>query len=654
MLWKNISENILHTWSLDSEWRRVSGQHWLDPNSADAITFETNFNLDLNGDGTVGNPTSLSNPTLEPRYSGQWHLTSSSTGGANVEAAWSLKNNSGKNIYGTGIHINIIDDGIEKSHADLSTNYIAASSYDYVGGDHDPTPPSNNNHGTACAGVAAGYGHNGVGITGAAPNANISGQRLLGASTATNEAAALIHTMNAVDIYSNSWGPYDDGTLQPAPPEVLAALEKGTTSGRNGRGVIYAWAAGNGRKNNDNSNYDGYSNSRYVIAVAAVTDGGTYSSYSEPGANLLVSSPSKGGTNAITTSSTNNGYIDNFGGTSSATPLVSGVIALMLEANPNLTWRDVQHVLLNSSDVVDSRNSGWFTNGAGHEYSHDYGFGRINAESAVKLSKKWSNVDTEVSHLSTDKPGTSIPDEGGGALTSKITITQDIIMESVEIPIKSDHTYVGNLTITLTSPEGTTATLSEGGRQDASSLNFTFSAKPFWGESSQGDWTLTISDVVSGNTGNLNQWGLNIYGTKGSNYSESIKDHITTTKTKAYNGDSGLTYASKKALREIEGLSSYLDHIEKALEQSPNKKTGDWLIGTQRLKSRVVSNSGLGMTNKISTQTSEFNNVSRVFSISPEINPELFIDKSLESLDQKITYAYPEILHNTTTRSVFP
>ena len=100
-----------------------------------------------------------------------------------------------------------------------------------------------------------------------------------------------------------------------------------------------------------------------------------------------MSAPSNGGTDAITTTSTNNSYIENFGGTSSTTPLVSGMIALMLEANPNLTWRDVQHVLINSSDVVDANSNGWFTNGAEHDFSHDYGFGRINAEAAVALGQ---------------------------------------------------------------------------------------------------------------------------------------------------------------------------------------------------------------------------------------------------------------------------
>ena len=462
--------------------------------------------------------------------------------------------------------------------------------------------------------------------------------------------------MNAVDIYSNSWGPNDNGRLQAAPPEVLAALKDGATNGRDGKGAIYTWAGGNGRNNNDNSNYDGYANSRYVISVAAMTNQGEYSWYSEPGANVLVSAPSNGGTDAITTTSTNNRYIDNFGGTSSATPLVSGVIALMLEANPNLTWRDVQHVLVNSSDVVDTNSNGWFTNGAGHDFSHDYGFGRINAEAAVALAKTWDNVGDEVSYSSSITPGLAIPDAGGGSISSQITITQDITLESVVVPILSDHTYAGDLTITLTSPEGTTAILSEGNRTDRTTngLNFNFSAKTFWGESSQGVWTLTINDLASLDTGTLDQWGLNVYGTQGTNFNAATTDSITGNELEAFNGASGMTYASKEALEEIEGLASYLTHIEDLLAQSPEKATGDWLIGTQGVQDQVLRASELGVSDAIPDQTLNAKNGISNFSVISALEPTEFIAQSLDSFGTNLSYAYPELLHDTTTRSVIP
>ena len=177
------------------------------------------------------------------------------------------------------------------------------------------------------------------------------------------EAEALVHALDDVDIYSNSWGPYDDGTIDPIGPLLSQSLENGITNGRDGKGVIYTWAGGNGRENSDNSNYDGYANSRFVLAIGAISSDGTYSYYSEPGANLLVTAPSDSTTNhpGITTTDIegrrgynaggslnvngisnldDNNYTNDFGGTSSATPLASGIIALMLQANPALTWRD--------------------------------------------------------------------------------------------------------------------------------------------------------------------------------------------------------------------------------------------------------------------------------------------------------------------------
>ena len=156
------------------------------------------------------------------------------------------------------------------------------------------------------------------------------------------------HERQSIDIYSNSWGPSDNGNTVEAPgPLMTAAFEENIEIGRGGLGNIITWAAGNGLDDNDNSNYDGYANSRHTIAVTAVTHRGVQSWYAEPGANILVAAPSDGDGEGITTTDNegnggyrNGDYTDDFGGTSSATPLVSGVIALLLDANENLTYRE--------------------------------------------------------------------------------------------------------------------------------------------------------------------------------------------------------------------------------------------------------------------------------------------------------------------------
>ena len=178
---------------------------------------------------------------------------------------------------------------------------------------------------------------------------------------------------------------------------MLAALEADALQGRNGNGNIITWAAGNGLDDNDNSNYDGYANLRYTIAVTAVDHKGRQSYYAEPGANILVASPSNGDGESITTTDiegsggySNSDYTSTFGGTSSATPLVSGIIALMFEANANLTWRDVQHILVETSRKNDPSDPSWSTNGAGHLVSHKYGYGVIDAGAAVAASVNWT------------------------------------------------------------------------------------------------------------------------------------------------------------------------------------------------------------------------------------------------------------------------
>ncbi len=473
------------------------------------------------------------NDTLFPD---QWHLDNTGQGSGtagedvNITSVWDIYQGSSSEV------IAIVDDGLEIAHEDLSPNIIAGQSWDYVEGDQDPTA---GDHGTSCAGVAAASGFNSLGVTGAAPQAGLVGHRLLGASTDVNEADALTRNNNLIDIYSNSWGPPDA-----APPNFFVyregpgsltedALENGVTNGRGGLGSIYVWAGGNGY-DSDNSNYDGYANSRYTIAVAASTNDGDRADYSEKGANILVNAPSLECSTCspgITTTDrsgsegyNNTGnYYSGFGGTSAATPLVAGVIALMFETNPDLTWRDVQRILITTAEKNDSGDTGWATNGTGYDINYHYGFGRIDAQAAVALSAASTCDYAVVPNVNgSSSPDLPIPDNNTIGVSDTINITDDVIIEFVEVYFTADdHTYWGDLEITLLSPEGTESVLSEqhlSGYSDDYDMwyvNWRFGSVRHFGESSQGDWTITIRDLFPADTGTFQTWSINIYGTVG-------------------------------------------------------------------------------------------------------------------------------------------
>jgi subtilisin family serine protease len=379
-------------------------------------------------DGFIETAYPLVEKTMNPKwtpddslYGDQWHLenTGQTNGGVigedvNITGAWN-------NYRGSGVVIGIVDDGLDWNHADLDNYYADTLDYDFCGNDGDPTPSSNNGHGTSAAGVAAAAGNNSIGVSGAAPLASLAGLQLISCSTTdTREGNALSHERQSIDIYSNSWGPSDNGRTVEAPgPLMLAAFENDVSQGRGGLGNVITWAAGNGLDDDDNSNYDGYANSRHTIAVTAVTHKGEQSWYAEPGANILVAAPSDGDGEGITTTDIegsggyeNGDYTDGFGGTSSATPLASGVIALMMDANPNLAYRDIQHILVQTCRKNDASDSSWSTNGAGHLVSHKYGFGVVDASAAVNLALNWNNVDEEISYLSgnLDMNDLNIPD----------------------------------------------------------------------------------------------------------------------------------------------------------------------------------------------------------------------------------------------------
>ena len=175
----------------------------------------------------------------DPLFSDQWHLENTGQSGGtsgedvNITGAW----NSHK---GSGIVIGIVDDGLDWTHPDLDNYYESTLDYDFCSNDGNPSPSSNDAHGTAAAGVAAGVGNNNIGVSGSAPRAGLAGLQLISCSTTdTRESAALSHERQDIDIYSNSWGPSDNGeTLEGPGPLMLAAMENDALLGRNGLGNI--------------------------------------------------------------------------------------------------------------------------------------------------------------------------------------------------------------------------------------------------------------------------------------------------------------------------------------------------------------------------------------------------------------------------------
>ncbi|KAI4898720.1 hypothetical protein NFI96_006496 [Prochilodus magdalenae] len=273
---------------------------------------------------------------------------------------------------------------------------------------HDPMPKKaeENSHGTKCAGEVAMEANNSFCGVGIAFNARIGGIRLLdGSVTDSMEATALTYNNDFIDIYTCCWGPRDNGAVMAGPATLTEkALRLGTRKGRGGKGSIFVWAAGNGGIVNDHCGADGYVNSIYTIAIGAITHTGSPASFGEPcpgvmavtltGTNTINSLPlsvcvlymSRTSTDClslpvstlflcmivlqVTVSNLGDGCITHFAGTSSAAPIAAGVLALVLEANPDLTWRDVQHLIAKTAKIPDPKEPGWTINGAGY-HVHD-------------------------------------------------------------------------------------------------------------------------------------------------------------------------------------------------------------------------------------------------------------------------------------------
>jgi subtilisin family serine protease len=484
----------------------------------------------------------------DPYFKDEWHIRGRGQNGAKkasdskITPVWEQRDSSGNLIRGTGVTIGIVDDGVQMDHPDLASNISATYKINFNDGASDnPSPGTGDNHGTCVAGVAAAVGYNGIGVSGAAPSAKIAPIRLLGGGWSPfEEAEAYNFGGSAVRVKNNSWSRATQvNSLQPDDEIVQAGLASAANSG-----TIILFSAGNDQQRGADTNQRGLKNSIYTLPIAALSDQAIQCTYSTPGASVLISAPAgldsariQGTTTTDRTGAdgdnvggmnvfqglpdyTDGDYTKTFNGTSSATPVASGVTALLLQANSSLNWRDVKEIYIRSATKNDSGDSDWTRNGAGFWFNHKYGAGLINASDAVRLAKNWSNLGTmtSVSVPLSSLPATIRDNNSSGLVKYFDTRSlSGLRVEHATVTTDITHPSRGELEIQLTSPDGTTSRLAEKhtsyAADPADYPDWTFSTVHNWGEDSRGLWKLKIADRVSGNTGTLNSATLTLYGT---------------------------------------------------------------------------------------------------------------------------------------------
>uniref|UniRef100_A0A8C7R612 Furin (paired basic amino acid cleaving enzyme) a n=1 Tax=Oncorhynchus mykiss TaxID=8022 RepID=A0A8C7R612_ONCMY len=434
----------------------------------------------------------------DPKFTQQWYLYNTNHRDLNAKGAWEL------GYTGKGVVVSILDDGIEKNHPDLISNYDPDASYDVNDGDPDPQPRytqlNDNRHGTRCAGEVAAMANNGICGVGVAYNAKIGGVRMLdGEVTDVVEAQSLSLNPQHIHIYSASWGPEDDGKTVDGPAKLAKeAFLRGVTEGRGGLGSIFVWASGNGGREKDSCNCDGYTNSIYTLSISSSTQNGNVPWYSEACSSTLATTYSSGNLNEkqIVTTDLRQKCTDTHTGTSASAPLAAGIIALALEANKNLTWRDMQHLVVRTSHPAHLLTNDWNTNGVGRKVSHSYGYGLLDASAIVALAENWTNAGPQKKCVLNIGSHLLITKTVDGCVGTANHVSS---LEHAQAQLTLSYNRRGNLGIYLTSPQGTRSTLLAPRPHDYSSEGFNdwaFMTTHSWDEDPRGEWTLEMVNVA--------------------------------------------------------------------------------------------------------------------------------------------------------------
>jgi kexin len=485
----------------------------------------------------------------------QWHLKSngdevSNTNGVSTIVGNDLdifRVNAKVQTHFTQPKIQVIDTGVEALHEDLNVDLILSSNA--INGSNDPTPtervtgdksdPLRIGHGTAVAGIIGAKVQNSLGVRGIVDGAVIVGSNWL-EDGGIEKLDALWYNSDAAResaISNNSWGGYyvNDSSFE-------QIMKLATEQLRGGKGRIFVVPSGNEREEFGNANLSTLANNPYVFTVAALNHKNEFTFYSNAGSNVLVSayggeryyeaptiattllmgksyyaSELDGFKGAITDDADlQRNYTYGMNGTSAATPMVSASLALVLDACPELSWRDLKYMVAKTAKKIDTNSSEWFENAAGLWHNNNYGFGLINPDAMVDMCrlghytllppvKIVSSQELELNY--------EIPDDNS-VISFELEIKEPLLIEWVGLDFKSNHTYSGDLNIALISPSGTKSLLvsSNDVKFDGYTEGFRFSSIFFMDENSRGLWRVEVRDAFAKDSGILNSLKLTIRG----------------------------------------------------------------------------------------------------------------------------------------------
>jgi len=305
------------------------------------------------------------------------------------------------------------------------------------------------------------------------------------------------------------------------------ALRTAAEQGRGGKGNIFAWATGNGGQRNDTCSCDGYVGSIYTISIGSLTVEGSASYFTEvcPSTMAVVYTggshqigQGSGHDIGVVTTDLHNGCMSGFQGTSAAAPLAAGCFALVLEANGELTYRDMMYLIVKTAKI-SFNDAGTWQNGAGNHYHPHYGFGVLDCSAMVNKSIGWQTV-PPLRNVTLNSTHSNVAVEGGDCAELEFNIEPQNIqqLEHVDLHINIDtHDKPrGDMVMNLISPEGTNSRMLEYRSGDTTSnIHFTFNTVLNWGEDPEGTWTLKVCSVKEDTPATINRWGLTFYGIEG-------------------------------------------------------------------------------------------------------------------------------------------